>query len=64
MKNVKTLGGGLLFFGVLSIIMDFFNMVPSVMAWIYSWGDTNAWIIKIAFVVVGFVLTRIGGNNE
>lgn len=62
--NLKTIGGVLLFFGVLSIVMDFFNSVPSIMAWIYNWGNTTAWIIKIAFVVVGFLLTRIGRNDS
>ena len=61
--NLKTIGGLLLFFGILSIVLDFFNAVPSIMAWIYNWGDNTAWIIKIAFVVVGLLLIRIGRNN-
>lgn len=62
--NFKSIGGLLLFFGVLSIVLDFFNAVPRVMAWIYNWGETAAWIIKIAFVVVGFLLVRIGRNKS
>ena len=62
--NLKTIGGALLFFGVLSIIMVFFNFDPSIIAWIYNWGETTAWIIKIAFVVFGFLLTRIGRNES
>ena len=61
--NLKTIGGLLLFFGILSIVLDFFNAVPSVMAWIYNWGETTAWIIKIAFVIVGLLFTRLGRNN-
>jgi len=59
MKSLKSFGALLLFYGVASIVLDFVNMVPRLMAWIYLWGDTNAWIIKIAFVVVGFALTRV-----
>ena len=64
MKHLKTFGGVLLFFGIMSIVMDFFNRVPSIMSWIYNWSDTIAWSIKIAFVVVGFALTRLGTNDE
>ena len=61
---MKSFGSTLAILGILAIVLDFVNMVPKVLAWIYSWGDGVAWGIKIAFVVVGGVLWLIGRNQE
>ena len=34
-------------FGLFAIVLDFFDRVPTILMWIYSWGDTAAWAIKI-----------------
>ena len=61
---MKSFGSTLAILGILAIVLDFVNMVPKVLAWIYSWGDGVAWGIKIAFVVVGGALWLIGRNQE
>lgn len=61
---MKSFGSTLAILGILAIVLDFVNMVPKVLAWIYSWGDGVAWGIKIAFVVVGGVLWLIGRKQE
>jgi hypothetical protein len=50
---MKKIGGYLAFFGIFAIALDYMGRVPSLLAWIYNWGDTVAWAIKIGLVVVG-----------
>ena len=57
---MKKIGGYIAFFGLLAIVLDFFDRVPTILMWIYNWGDTAAWAIKIAFVVIGAVLFFVG----
>ena len=61
---MKSFGSTLAILGILAIVLDFVNMVPKVLAWIYSWGDGVAWGIKIALIVVGGALWLIGRNQE
>ena len=53
---MKSFGSTLAILGILAIVLDFVNMVPKVLAWIYSWGDGVAWGIKIGLIVVGGLL--------
>jgi hypothetical protein len=39
-------------------------MVPRLLIWIYAWGETIAWIIKIGVIVLGAILYFIGKNEE
>ena len=57
------LGAIMAIFGVLAIIMDFANYVPRILFWIYNWGDTVAWGIKIGLVVVGGILYFIASKS-
>lgn len=50
-------------FGIFAVVMGFMNRVPKLLIWIYSWGETTAWIIKIALIVVGGALFLMGGNS-
>ncbi len=50
--------------GVLAIVLDFIGRVPKVLFWIYSWGETTAWIIKIALVVVGAAIFLLSNKGE
>lgn len=61
---MKKIGSTLAFFGVLAIVLDFANRVPRVLMWIYSWGNTVAWGIKIALIIIGGTLYFIGRNSE
>ncbi|NDW09285.1 hypothetical protein [Dysgonomonas sp. 520] len=64
---MKSIGSFLFIIGILAIVLDFVDRVPSVLVWIYTWGDGIAWIIKIAITVVGAILFLIGsrlGTNK
>lgn len=54
----------MVFFGLFAIVLDFFDRVPTILMWIYSWGDTAAWAIKIGLVVLGAVLFFVGKPAE
>ena len=49
-------------YGMAAIIMGFFNYCPRLLMWIYIWGDTTAWIIKIALVLGGGILYLVGSK--
>ncbi|NRD23162.1 hypothetical protein HNV10_07915 [Winogradskyella litoriviva] len=57
---MKKIGGYMAFFGLFAIVLNFFDRVPTILMWIYSWGDTAAWAIKIGLIVVGAVLFFMG----
>lgn len=61
---MKTIGTYMAIFGLLAIILNFFNAVPRLLAWIYNWGEGVAWGIKIAFVVIGAILYFMGRKQE
>jgi len=61
---MKSIGSLLIFYGILTIVLDFFNYVPRIMQWVYSWGDTTAWILKIGVVVVGYLLLKIEKSTQ
>lgn len=61
---MKKVGSYMAIFGALAIVLNFFDRVPTILMWIYSWGDTAAWSIKIGLIVVGAVLFFMGGKTE
>lgn len=61
---MKTIGTYMAIFGLLAIVLNFFNAVPRLLAWIYNWGEDVAWGIKIAFVIVGVILYFMGRKQE
>lgn len=61
---MRKLGSLMFFLGVFAIILNFVGRVPSLLMWIYTWGETVAWVIKIAFIVVGAVLYFMGASKS
>ena len=57
---MKKIGSIMALFGIAAIVMNFLDLVPRLLMWIYNWGDTTAWIIKIGLVVVGGALYLLG----
>lgn len=53
---MKEIGKYMAIAGILAIALNFANRVPRVLMWIYAWGDTVAWGIKIGLIVVGAIL--------
>jgi hypothetical protein len=61
---MKSIGSLLFIFGLAAIIFGFMDMAPTVLNWIYDWGEGAAWAIKIGFVVVGAVLYYLGTRQK
>ena len=53
---MKNTGKYMFTLGLLAIVLNFANMVPRLLMWIYAWGEGPAWAIKIGLVVLGAVL--------
>ncbi len=61
---MRKIGTYIALFGVFAIILGSIGRVPKLLVWIYNWGETMAWVIKIAFVVVGIALFLLSGKNK
>ncbi len=61
---MQKLGSFLFIVGLLAIILHFINRVPSVLIWIYQWGEGPAWAIKIGLVVLGGILYLAGRKKS
>lgn len=61
---MKQIGGIFVLLGLAAIVLNFLNMAPRVLIWIYEWGEGTAWAIKIGLVVVGAVLYIAGSRRE
>lgn len=53
---MRKIGSFLVVIGVLAIILDFADRVPTVLFWIYNWGDGVAWVIRIVIIIAGALL--------
>lgn len=53
---MKKVGGYILFFGVFALVLSFLDRVPSLLIWIYNWGDTVAYTIMGGMTVAGGLL--------
>lgn len=63
MTFINKLGSVMAIFGILAIVMGFMNQVPIVLQWIYNWGETAAWAIKIALSVGGGLMWFLTRNQ-
>ena len=61
---MKSIGSLLFLFGAAAIVMGFMDSVPSVLQWIYKWGEGTAWAIKVGFVVLGAALYLYGSKQK
>lgn len=61
---MKKIGATLMILGALAIALNFVNMVPRVLMWIYNWGEGTAMAIKIGVIVLGALLFFIGRNEK
>lgn len=51
-------------FGLLSMVLSFFNLNFKILAWIDLWGTAAGWGIRIGFVVVGILIAFLAFRNE
>lgn len=61
---MRKFGGYMIFFGLFAIVLNFFDRVPSILMWIYNWGEGVAWAIKIGLIVIGAVMFFMGKPAE
>jgi hypothetical protein len=61
---LKKAGSYMALLGIFAIVLNFMDRVPKLLMWIYMWGDTVAWIIKIGLVVVGGALFFFTKSEE
>lgn len=59
---MKNIGAFLAVAGILATVLDFFGRVPKMLFWIYNWGDTMSWVIKIAMIALGAMLWFYGNK--
>lgn len=60
---MKKIGGYIAIFGVIAILAPFFNLKLQYFSWIYDWGETAAWAIKIGFIVIGAALYLLASKT-
>lgn len=61
---MKQIGGLMAFLGIFGAGLSFLDRVPSMLFWIYNWGDTVAWAIMIGLIVIGGAMYLLGSNSE
>ncbi|WP_395044078.1 hypothetical protein [Flavobacterium sp.] len=61
---MKRIGSIMALLGIVAVVMNYLDRVPRLLMWIYNWGDTTAWIIKIGLIVVGAALYFLGPKEE
>lgn len=62
---MKRIGSLIAYTGIYAIVIKIImNRDPSFLGWIYNWGDTVAWLIKIGLVVIGAILYFMGGKSQ
>lgn len=63
-EKLAYVGASMAVLGFFAIVLDFLNRVPRILVWIYNWGDTVAWVIKIGLIVVGVLLYMFAPGEE
>jgi hypothetical protein len=61
---MRQIGSLAVFLGIFAIVLYYLDRVPTVLAWIYNWGEGPAWGIKIGLIVVGAALWLLGGRGQ
>lgn len=62
---MRSIGGLLLLFGIGSLVLDYFNIVFKVIAWIPSVvGEGNETWVYIGLAVVGAILYFLGNSDD
>lgn len=55
-SKVSGFGGAAALFGLVSIVLSFFDYNLRILMWIDSWGETMAWVIRIGLIIVGLAV--------
>ena len=57
---MRKIGSYLAIIGIALIVLPYIGLTIVFTDWIYDWGETVAWAIKIGLIVLGAVLFFIG----
>lgn len=63
-SKISGFGGAAALFGLVSIVLSFFNYNLRILIWIDSWGETMAWVIRIGLIAVGLAVYFIMNVSE
>jgi len=55
-SKISGFGGAAALFGLVSIVLSFFNYNLRILMWIDLWGETMGWVIRIGLIVVGLAV--------
>ena len=61
---MKGFGSLLVVLGLLAIVFGFMDRVPTLLQWIYQWGEGPAWAIKMGIIVLGVIIYVIGNRKK
>jgi hypothetical protein len=62
--DMRQIGSLAFFLGIAAIVLNYLDRVPTLLAWIYQWGEGPAWGIKIGLIVIGGILWLLGGRKS
>lgn len=55
-SKISGFGSAAALFGLVSIVLSFFDYNLRILMWIDSWGETMAWVIRIGLIIVGLAV--------
>jgi hypothetical protein len=61
---MKSIGGYMFLFGLISTVLYFFDMELKILMWIETWGTTVGWAIRGGLMALGAGLWFLGGKKE
>lgn len=57
---LKNIGSFAFIIGILAIVLNYMDRVPTILTWIYNWGEDTANFIKSGLVILGAILWGLG----
>lgn len=61
---MASFGAYLIFFGVGSAVLSFFEYELSLLMWVDTWGDGFAWLIRGAFILFGLAIVSSEAKKQ
>ncbi len=61
---MKSVGVYMVFFGLVSMVLQIIGMEFVLLSWINTWGKGSGWLIRIAFVIVGGAIVMYALRDE
>jgi hypothetical protein len=55
-SKISGFGSAAALFGLVSIVLSFFDYNLRILMWIDMWGETVGWVIRIGLIIVGLAV--------